>query len=61
MRVEEFEFKVPPLEFEILYKEMILKGEKDMADAKHLRIVFADILLEEKFKEYKPIILRELS
>ena len=61
MRVEEFEFKVPPLEFEILYKEMILKGEKDIADAKHLRIVFADILLEEKFKEYKPIILRELS
>lgn len=61
MRMGGFEFKVPPLEFEILYKERILKSEKDIADAKHLRTVFADILLEEKFKEYEPMVLLELS
>ncbi|MEK6967502.1 MAG: hypothetical protein AABX51_02630 [Nanoarchaeota archaeon] len=56
MRVETFEFDVPQLEFEILYKESILKGEKDLADAKHLRTFFKAILKEEKFKEFKPII-----
>ncbi|MEK6872185.1 MAG: hypothetical protein AABX16_04750, partial [Nanoarchaeota archaeon] len=51
-----FEFKIPPLEFEILYKEIILAGEKDMQDAQHLRTIFASILSEKKFKEYRPII-----
>lgn len=60
MKIQEFEFKVPPLEFEILYKELILKGKKDLTDAKHLRTFFADILKKEKFKEYEPIIRAEL-
>src|SRR3989338_2719321 len=60
MMVQEFEFKIPPLEFEILYKELVLGGQKDFADAKHLRTFFADIIKKEKFKEYEPIIRSEL-
>jgi len=56
IKIRDFEFKIPPIEFEILYKEIILRGKKDIADAKHLRIFFSDILDEKKFKEYKPII-----
>lgn len=60
MKVQNFQFKVPPLEFEILYKEIILGGQKDLADAKHLRTFFANFLKKEKFKEYEPIIRDEL-
>lgn len=60
VRVQDFEFKIPPLEFEILYKEIVLAGQKDLADAKHLRAFFADILKREKFKEYEPIVRLEL-
>jgi len=56
VRVQDFEFKIPPIEFEILYKELILGGKKDLADAKHLRIFFSDITSEDKFNQYKPII-----
>ena len=60
-RIQDFEFKIPPLEFEILYKEIVLGSQKDLADAKHLRTFFSAILKEEKFREYKPIIKLELS
>jgi len=56
MRIKDFEFNIPPLEFEILYKEIILGGEKDLADAKHLRTVFSDILKRERFKEFEPVV-----
>jgi len=59
MKVKDFEFKIPPLEFEILYKEIVLAGEKDMQDAKHLRILFSDILKTEKFKECEDVIMAE--
>ena len=59
IRIQDFEFKIPPIEFEILYKEIILGGEKDLADAKHLRTFFSDFIKEEKFKEYSPIISNE--
>lgn len=61
IRVKDFKFKIPPLEFEILYKEMILKGKKDIEDAKHLRTFFSEIIREEKFREYEPIIRAELK
>ncbi len=61
IRIKDFEFKIPPIEFEILYKEIILKGKKDFEDAKHLRIFFADILHDEKFNEYEKIIKEELK
>jgi len=56
VRVENFEFKIPPIEFEILYKEIVLTGKKDIEDAKHLRTFFADILDKEKFKKYEKVI-----
>ena len=61
MRVQDFEFNIPPIEFEILYKEIVLKGKKDIEDAKHLRLFFSDILSQKKFKEYEPIIKTELK
>lgn len=60
IRIQDFEFKVPPIEFEILYKELVLATEKDIADAKHLRTLFADFIKSEKFKEFKKIIMLEL-
>lgn len=59
IRVQDFEFKIPPIEFEILYKEIVLGSKKDLADAKHLRTFFAKIITEENFQKYKPIIENE--
>jgi hypothetical protein len=61
IKVKDFQFKIPPIEFEILYKELILKGKKDIEDAKHLRTFFSEIIKEERFKEYEPIIRAELA
>jgi len=61
IRIDNFEFNIPPLEFEILYKEIVLKGKKDIEDAKHLRAFFSEILDEKKFKEYEPIILEVMK
>ncbi len=61
IRVKDFEFRIPPIEFEILYKEIVLKGKKDIEDAKHLRIFFSDIIKKEKFKKYEPIVRSELD
>lgn len=61
IRIGKFEFKIPPIEFEILYKEIILSGKKDIADAKHLRTFFSDFVKEEKFKEYEGVIKGELK
>ena len=61
MRVEDFEFKVPPIEFEILYKELVLRSPKDVADARHLRTLFSDILSEENFKKFDLIVRLELK
>ena len=59
MKVKDFEFKIPPFEFEILYKEIVLAGKKDLEDAKHLRALFSDILKKEKFKECEDVIRGE--
>ena len=56
IRVKTFEFNIPPLEFEILYKEIRLASKKDFDDAKHLRKLFSSDLKKEKFKEYEKII-----
>ncbi len=61
IKIKDLEFKIPPIEFEILYKEIILAGEKDIADARHLRAFFSDILKKERFEEYEPIIMEELN
>ena len=61
IKIDGFEFKIPPVEFEILYKEMVLKSKKDIEDARHLRVFFSDILSNERFKECKKIIIEELK
>ena len=60
IRIKDFEFKIPPIEFETLYKELVLKSKKDMEDAKHLRTFFSELIKPENFKRYKPIIMSEL-
>lgn len=55
IRIQDFEFKIPPIEFEILYKEKVLGGKKDMEDAKHLRVFFSDIISDERFDEYRKL------
>ena len=56
MKVNDFEFNATPLEFEILYKELVLGSEKDCADAQHLRTLFSELLNDEKFAVFKKII-----
>ncbi len=45
---------------DIDYKEIILGGNKDLDDAKHLRTFFSAILSEENFKKFEPIVRLEL-
>jgi hypothetical protein len=61
IKVKNFEFKIPPIEFEILYKEILLGSEKDKQDAMHLRTFFSEILKKERFKEFELIIKGELK
>ena len=56
IKIKNFGFKIPPIGFEILYKELVLARKKDIEDAKHLKLFFSDILKEEKYKEFKNII-----
>lgn len=59
LRISDFEFRIPFLEFEILYKEIILGSEKDVSDARHLREFFAEILTEKKFDVCRKIIMED--
>ncbi len=56
LRIDGFELKIPPIEFEILYKEIVLRSEKDLDDAKHLRETFKGMLKDEKLKIYERMI-----
>lgn len=42
----------------IAFKEELLKSPKDMEDARHLRIVFSEMVEEEKIKKVKELIRR---
>ena len=55
IKVGDFMFLIPKIEFEILYKEKVLKSEKDIADARHLRTFFSDILSGERFKKFEAL------
>lgn len=59
--IKDFNLNIPPIEFEIVYKEIVLAGDKDIADAKHLRTFFNDFLKKDKFKEYEIIIKGDLQ
>ena len=43
----------PKIEESIAFKEEYLKSEKDLEDAKHLRIIYEDKLNENYIKEFK--------
>jgi len=45
--------KVAPPELQIAYKEVVLKSEKDLEDAKHIRILTKKFIDEEKINNYK--------
>ena len=60
IRINDFEFKVPEIEFEIAYKETVLGSEKDMEDAMHLRVFFSSGIDEDKLKKYKSMLRRGL-
>lgn len=61
IRIDGFEFKIPEIEFEIAYKEEVLKGKKDIDDAKHLRAFFINIISDKKINKYKIIAKTELK
>ncbi|PIN89652.1 hypothetical protein COU61_03045 [Candidatus Pacearchaeota archaeon CG10_big_fil_rev_8_21_14_0_10_35_13] len=61
MKVKDFVFRIPLLEFEILYKELALKSKKDLEDAKFLRAFFSDILSSQRFSECKQVILDDIN
>lgn len=46
------------IEMNIAFKEELLASDKDMEDAKHLRIVYTDNISEEKVREIKDKIRR---
>ena len=48
------------IEIEIAYKRAVLKGKKDLEDARHLELVFKD-LDQEKIKRYTKIFEDELK
>ncbi len=45
--------KIAPLELQIAYKEVVLKSEKDMEDAKHIRVVAGKHIDKKLIDEYK--------
>lgn len=45
-----------PIEGNIAFKEEWLKGRKDFEDAKHLRIVYSDLIKEEEINKIKKMI-----
>lgn len=45
-----------PADMNIAFKEEYLKSDKDLEDAKHLRLVFSQEINEEKIKYYKNLI-----
>ena len=61
IKIKDFEFKIPWIEFEITYKEKVLAGKKDIEDAAHLRAFFSEILDEEKFNKSKEVIKDEIK
>jgi hypothetical protein len=45
--------KIGPLELQIAYKEIVLKSEKDLEDAKHIRIVAEEYIDGRLVGKYK--------
>ena len=55
---EQLELKKRLIETERKSKEELLKSPKDLEDARHLRIVYSDLVNEEEMKIVKKLIKR---
>tara|TARA_Y100000310_G_scaffold327446_1_gene393829 strand:+ start:11042 stop:11617 length:576 start_codon:yes stop_codon:yes gene_type:complete len=53
VEIEDMELKISSLELQIAYKEEVLKSNKDIEDAKHIREVAKTYLNEEIINNYK--------
>ncbi|MBS3137955.1 hypothetical protein J4232_05975 [Candidatus Woesearchaeota archaeon] len=53
IKLGEYELKTSQLELQIAYKEEVLKSNKDMEDAKHIRLIGKQILDESLIRQYK--------
>ncbi len=53
IKLKKYELKTSQLELQIAYKEEVLKSNKDMEDAKHIRLIAKQILDENLIKQYK--------
>lgn len=53
MPLTELDIYFSPVEWNIAFKEELLKTEKDMEDAKHLRIIYSSNIDEDKIREIK--------
>jgi len=59
VKIEDKELKTSFLELQIAYKEEVLKSNKDLEDARHLRIIAKGNLNENLIKEYKKELRRK--
>lgn len=53
MPLTDLDIYFSPVEWNIAFKEELLKSEKDMEDAKHLRIIYSLDINEQKIKDIK--------
>lgn len=59
IKINEKELRTSFLELQIAYKEEVLKSNKDLEDAKHLREIAKDFLNEHLIHEYKKKLRRK--
>lgn len=60
VKFKDYELFMGDIESQIAYKRYIAKSEKDLADARHLELVFKN-LDQEKIKEYRKLFEKEFN
>ena len=53
VKINDFELRISYIELQIAFKEEVLKSNKDLEDARHLRLVARGYLNENLINEYK--------
>ena len=53
VKINDFELRISYIELQIAFKEEVLKSNKDLEDARHLRLVAKGYLNENLINEYK--------
>lgn len=54
------EIRISPLELQIAFKEIVLKSDKDLEDARHLETIFRENLNQKKLKRYREMLLDDI-